>query len=122
MSKTSEADIAANMLRALELLDESQQSFMAGSGEHGVIVDRAIEQCGAETVSYLLGGMRIGEIPSPGTADWTQFVENQRDHVARLTEAEKPGAPATGPGSVAWAQAQHTADWLDLNQNPLEHP
>lgn len=118
----SEAQSARRTLEALELLTKDQQLADAGDPDAAVRLVEAADPDLQERIVYLRGGMVIGEIPQLESDDWHRFVENQRDHVARLEEAEKPDAPAAGPGSVSWAMAQHTADHLDLLQDPREHP
>lgn len=119
---SGDAQAARGTLVALELLTRAQRVAETQGPEAAVRLIEGADLDTQERIVYLRGGMMIGEVPRLDSDEWAGFVENHRDHVARLEAAEQPGAPATGPGSVAWAQAQHTADWLDLNQNPLEHP
>lgn len=118
----NEAQSARRTLQALELLTKGQQLAEAGDQDGAIRLVESADLDLQERIIYLRGGMMIGEVPRLESDDWPRFVENQRDHVARLEEAEKPGAPMTGPGSVDWAMAQHTADHLDLLQDPREHP
>lgn len=116
------AESAKRTLMAMELLTKGQQLAEGGDRDGAIRLVESAELDLQERIVYLRGGMMIGEVPRLESYDWPLFVQNQRDHVARLEEAERPDAPAAGPGSVSWAMAQHTADELDRLQDPREHP
>lgn len=79
--------ILANTVRALDLLAESHTAHVAGERLRALaIYDQAVEECGADVVLALTGGMRIGEIPLPGTDDWDAYLAHQRDRLHTDTE------------------------------------
>lgn len=76
----------ANTIRALELLGESHTAWEAGDKERcDALITQANTECGADTVVLIQGGMRIGEIPSPDSEHWHEYLQHQRDRLATMT-------------------------------------
>lgn len=78
-------DTLANTIRALELLADSHTAWEARDKERcDALIAQANEECGADTVVLIQGGMRIGEIPSPDSEHWHEYLQHQRDRLARM--------------------------------------
>lgn len=81
----NDRDTLANTIRALELLAESNTAWEAGDKERcDALIAQAHAECGPDTVSFIGGGMRIGEIPSPDSEHWHEYLQHQRDRLARM--------------------------------------
>jgi hypothetical protein len=66
------------------LLGASYEAYKRGDGAAcDAAIDRAVEECGGDTVLLLQGGMRIGEIPKPQDQAWGEFLAAQQDGLAR---------------------------------------
>ena len=79
----------ANTIRALELLAESNTAWETGDKERcDAIIAQAHAECGADTVVLIQGGMRIGEIPTPDSEHWHEYLQHQRDRLAAMTGDE----------------------------------
>ena len=75
----------ANTIRALELLADSHTAWEAGETERcDALIAQANTECGADTVVLIQGGMRIGGIPSPDSEHWHEYLQHQRDRLARM--------------------------------------
>jgi hypothetical protein len=79
-------------VRALELLGESHTAHERGDlAACDMFAAQARRDCGGDTVTLLLGGMQIGEIPRPGEDEWPHYLVQQIDALAR-NEEESPDA------------------------------
>jgi hypothetical protein len=78
-------------VRALELLGESSDAYDCGGREVAdALAARARQECGSDTVTLLIGGMQIGEIPRPDDDEWPEYLAAQQDALAR-SELALPG-------------------------------
>jgi hypothetical protein len=90
----SDALAARLTLLALDMIDQAQAQQEAGASPRDV-AERINETASLEVLERIVilrGGMMIGEVPRPTDEGWRDFVENQRDHVARIEAAERDGS------------------------------
>jgi hypothetical protein len=72
-------------VRALELLGESADAYDSGDMDAcDTLAARARSECGEDTVTFILGGITIGEIPAPGSAAWVAFLFAQQSALAQI--------------------------------------
>jgi hypothetical protein len=91
----SDAAAARLTLEALALIDQVEAEQEAAPGNARDIAARVMQTASPEILNRIVilrGGMTIGEVPRPTDEGWRDFVENQRDHVARLEAAEQEGS------------------------------
>jgi hypothetical protein len=89
---TDERSQLFRTVRALELLGQSHEAYERGDHEAcDKLSMQARTETGTDTVSFILGGMQIGEIPKPYDEGWRAYLDHQRDRLAaELNAATEP--------------------------------
>lgn len=95
MTQTTDTDGTSQLfrtVRALELLGQSHDAYDRGDHDAcDALLAQARTEAGEFTVTGILGGMRIGEIPKPYDGGWNEFLAHQRDRLAaELNAATEP--------------------------------
>lgn len=91
----SGVETLANAIRCLELMEASHAAWEAGEKNRcDAVIDQAAEECGADVLAVIQGGMRIGEIPTPESEHWHEYLQHQRDRLAALEREEADDADA----------------------------
>lgn len=88
----------ARTIRCLELMAEMKTAHEnADDVGFEAAHARAVDEAGAETLLFIQGGMRIGEIPMPDHTEWHRYLDDLRARLAAETagadEAEVHGEP-----------------------------
>jgi hypothetical protein len=112
----TDSAILANTIRCLELFAASEQAHAAGDLQRcHDLIDQAIDECGADTVTLIRGGMTIGEIPKPDDEAWHEYLQHQRDRLAQLTpetpvsdtDTDTASSPADEAATTDLLRRQH---------------
>lgn len=85
----SEVEQRRRNVRVMDLFTQSYDELQAGNRDRAQeLVDEASE-IAHDTVAVLMGGMRIGQVPQPGSDQWWEYVQDARDDLALTEEAEE---------------------------------
>lgn len=89
----SDLDQKRRTVRVLELLSESFEAHVRGDDEAFRRALDAASECDAFAVIGIRGGIAIGEIPNPERdwPLWAEYVQANRDGLARMEEEEQDG-------------------------------
>ena len=95
MSTTAEADIDQRRrnVRCLELLDASYRAYSRGLQRAYLRLADQASAAAPDTYKAVIGGILVGEVPSPETdpRGWFDYVQAQRDGLDLAVELEGRG-------------------------------
>lgn len=89
---TDEISQRRNNIAVMELLQRSHTAHADGDADLSQDLMDQANTVRPLTVLALIGAMRIGEVPYPGTPEWAEYLAGQQEALAEL-ESTPDGEP-----------------------------